>query len=303
MLRATIICSLLATALSPVAFKAVAHAQQSRQSGQICQAYQSNGVGVYALVGQYARLLNVDLAGTVDLAKTPFFPGKTVTLVQNPPSGYWRVDGYPQWQSFHDGATPTATTNTIDIRFGQSAGIYPGQTNVPKGVLHLYAVSRKQSFDTSSFTITICGQPKSTQTCAKLHVDRIVPASQIPLNFPTTPLVSVTSSNITVAAFAGKASQTGNIPNPTTNGVVKTIKFTTALNNRDVAFFSVPQTYPASHPLDTWRAQGGQPYLKVGSQVTPGDYISPVNSWAGVPGVADTPAHGNVSGDIEICAQ
>jgi hypothetical protein len=321
MMKHIVIAALVATSLTPVAYIGPAAAQQSSiVAPQICQTYTSNGV--YGFAWKYASHNNVDLAatfstidsisGSVVLTTSVTKPAITVPIFNPPPAGLWAPAGYG-WRSIHTNATGATGAMLMDIRFGPSGGIFPGQTSIPTGTLPLYVVGRTGISDTKSFTLTICGQPKSTQICANLKVSqapgatgRFMPTAQIPMSFPATAkIVSLESTNMTVAAYAGTPAETKSIITPFALGQPKTAKFPIALGNRDVRFFAVNANHETAFPVDTWRAQAGQGqhYLTIGETVVPGQYVSPVNSWQGAVGAPDSVPRGNISGDVRICVQ
>jgi hypothetical protein len=319
MIRQITITAMVATSLSPVTIATPVLAQSSGSPAPICQTYNSNGR--YGFAWTYASHNNVDLAstfstidsisGTVVLQTSVINPPITVPILNPAPAGLWAAGGYA-WQSIHTTATGATGPMLMDIRFGPSKGIYPGQTNVPTGIQPLYVVGRTGITDTKSFSLTICGQPKSTQTCTILTVSqapgvagRFAPSAMIPASFPATAkIVSLKSTNMTVAANGSTPAETQAIITPTGPNQPKTANYPVAMNNRHLRFFMTPSTHATDYPVDTWRGQAGQPrYLTIGATVKPGWFVSPVNSWVGPVGAADTPAHGIASGQVELCVQ
>ena len=319
MLRKVLLPAALIVTSFPDMPAAIPAAQAQTSGGQVCRNFAPNG----SFYG-YQADLNVDLAGSFSsideiygVATTA--SGHNILLQKTSPAGSWIDQGYGPsaaggqyyatggWLTFNGNPSLPASTSGLDVRFGSADGISPGKTTVPTGTQALYMVDRG-STAISNFNLTVCGKPVSSPTCATATVDqanRWAPAARIPFSLPGAPakVVSISSSNITVAAFGANPSEVQPINNPTGPGIPRTRKFPLALNNRDVLFFMVPKGYLASHPVDSWRAQAKQPYLTLGQPVVPGQYVSPVNSWGGPVGAPDTPAHGNVSGTVTICVQ
>lgn len=311
---------------------AQAQPPQAAASGKVCQTFFSNATP-YGYIG----VDNVDLGAvfssidtiTGTLYGTRPSGASTLTISASPPSGQWRNQGYlvpawgptGGWSSFtaYLGGTqsgpPLSQVDVVDVRFGTNDGINPGKTQVPQGTHGLYVVQRNEighaplRLTIQRFNLTICGAPKTGKLCTILSVSqnaaaRFSPAAKIPANFGAPKKVVSVTGNLKIAATNGKPAETQAVKPTVGNTQPRTNKFPVAMNNREFLFFSVASNHVTANPIDTWRGQSGQPfYIRVGDSVTPGHFVSPVNSWSGAPGAADTPSHGDGLGDIELCVQ
>ncbi len=330
-IAALVATSILATSAPITPIFAQAQTPQTNAAGQICQTFISNATP-YGYVG----VDNVDLGAVFDsidtisgtIGGTRTTGASTLTIPASPPVGKWRNQGYKVpawgptggWTSYTEylGGAPSGTaqmqTDVIDVRFGRDDGINPGKTMVPQGVHGLYVVQRNETghaplkLNIQNFNLTICGKPKSGKLCKILSVGqnpaaRFSPAAQIPANFGAPKKVVSVTGSLTVPAFNVKPAETKSVQTIPVSTQPRTDNFLLSMNNRHFRFFSVPSNHVTTNPVDTWRAKAGQPYLSLGSSVIPGDFVSPVNSWAGAVGVTDNPAHGDAAGNIEVCVQ
>jgi hypothetical protein len=312
--RKITVAALVASCLTPTTFVSPTLAQPAPQrASQICKTYSFLSPSD-DLATSFSTITAV--YGDVEYTNGPMQPPFNFLIPNWPPASLWRIAANTgnSWPSFHTTPTAQQGMQIVDIMHGNTARVYPGVTPIPAGVQRV-SVARVQGSamaETRLFNITICGQPKSTQTCAILTVSqapgvagRFAPSAMIPLNFPATAkIVSLKSTNMTVAANRSTPAETRAIITPTGPNQPKTANYPIAMNNRHLRFFMTPSTHATDYPVDTWRGQAGQPrYLTIGATVKPGWFVSPINSWVGPVGAADTPAHGIASGQVELCVQ